>query len=59
MRIINATATSRDIAIELSKSENLALRQVLNECKKEDKVTIALNKDNWYYPHVIENIGDK
>ena len=43
-----------DVVIKLSKEENLALRKVLNSCKKDDISEIQLNRGDWFMPFVVE-----
>ena len=45
----------KDVVIKLSKEENLALRQALNSCKKDDVSEIQLNRGDWFMPFVVEN----
>lgn len=53
------TGLGNDIAIELDKYENLALRQALNACKKDDKAIIQLNLGEWFSPHILVEEEEK
>lgn len=44
----------KDVVIKLSKEENLALRKILNACKKEEVSEIQLNRGDWFMPFVVE-----
>ena len=54
MKFTKGSYIGDDIVIELSKDENLELRRVLNQCKKEDVAQIQLNRGEWFMPFVID-----
>ncbi len=58
MRFTKGSYIGQDIVIELSKDENLALRKALNQCKKEDKAQIQLNRGGWFMPFILEEQHD-
>lgn len=59
MKFTKGSYIGQDIVIELSKDENLALRKALNQCKKEDKAQIQLNRGDYFMPFVIEEQIDE
>lgn len=55
MKFTKGSYIGEEVVIELSKAENLALRQTLNQCKKEDVAQIQLNSGKWFMPFVLED----